>query len=124
MLGRTIYEIRKKRGLSLTELAERAKISKSYLSNIERDINKNPSIQVIKRIAIVLDTDLKALINTEIIEETQQNPDKEWIELAKELQNSGIAKEQIPDYKMLLEFIKWRNLTEKKITEEQSDDSK
>jgi XRE family transcriptional regulator of biofilm formation len=124
MLGRTIYEIRKQRGLSLTELAERAKISKSYLSNIERDINKNPSIQVIKRIAIVLDTDLKALINTEILEETQQNPDKEWIELAKELQNSGIAKEQIPDYKMLLEFIKWRNLTEKKITEEQSDDSK
>jgi XRE family transcriptional regulator, master regulator for biofilm formation len=124
MLGRKIYEIRKQRGLSLTELAERAKISKSYLSNIERDINKNPSIQVIKRIAFVLDTDLKALINTEILEETQQNPDKEWIELAKELQNSGIAKEQIPDYKMLLEFIKWMSLNEKKITEEQSDDSK
>ncbi|WML51596.1 helix-turn-helix domain-containing protein [Neobacillus sp. PS3-12] len=112
MLGRNIYKIRKQRGFSLTELAERAKISKSYLSNIERDINKNPSIEVIKRIAIVLDSDLKALINTDVLEENQKNPDKEWIELAKELQNSGIAKEQIPDYKMLLEFIKWQNLKE------------
>ena len=72
MIGKNIYEIRKQRGFTLSELAERAKISKSYLSNIERNINKNPSIQVIKKIAMVLEIDLKALLNTEIIEETQK----------------------------------------------------
>lgn len=31
--------ISKKKGLTLSELAERAGVSKSYLSNIERNIN-------------------------------------------------------------------------------------
>lgn len=39
MLGKNIYQFRKKRGLTLSELAERAGVSKSYLSNIERNIN-------------------------------------------------------------------------------------
>ncbi|MCQ6278889.1 XRE family transcriptional regulator [Bacillus sp. EB600] len=112
MIGNNIYEIRKQRGLTLSELAERAKISKSYLSNIERNINKNPSIQVINKIAMVLRIDLKALLTTELIEETQKIPDKEWIDLARELKNSGIEKEEISDYKMLLEFIKWKNQSE------------
>ena len=43
MIGKNIAEIRKKRGYTLSELAELANISKSYLSNIERNINKNPS---------------------------------------------------------------------------------
>ena len=37
MIGKNILRIRKGRALSLTELAERANIAKSYLSNIERN---------------------------------------------------------------------------------------
>lgn len=110
MIGEYIYETRKKRGLTLSELAARADISKSYLSNIERNIYKNPSIQVVKNIARVLEIDLKVLLNTEVIEETPRVQDRELLELARELKNSGIKKEQIPDYRMLLEFIKWKNL--------------
>ena len=44
MIGKNIYWLRKEKGLTLSELAERANIAKSYLSNIERNINQNPSI--------------------------------------------------------------------------------
>ncbi|MGX2961370.1 helix-turn-helix domain-containing protein [Peribacillus sp. JNUCC 23] len=46
-----MLRIRKQRGLTLSELAEKAFISKLYLSNIERSLNKNPSIQVLEKIA-------------------------------------------------------------------------
>ena len=66
MIGNNIYKLRKQRGLTLSELAERAKISKLYLSNIEREINKNLSIQVINKIAVVLHVDLSILLKYEI----------------------------------------------------------
>lgn len=109
MIGKIIYEIRKQRGYTLSEVAERAKISKSYLSNIERNLNKNPSIQVIQKIAIVLDVDLKTLLKSESFDEELQMPDKEWFDFVQELKESGMDKEQIQEYKMLLEFIKWWN---------------
>lgn len=106
MIGRNIYEIRMKKGLTLSELAERASISKSYLSNIERNLNQNPSIQVVKKIAHVLNIDLKVLLKTEATDEYQQQQDKEWIEIINELKKSGIEKQE---YKTLIEFIKWQN---------------
>ncbi|ETI67560.1 helix-turn-helix domain-containing protein [Neobacillus vireti] len=109
MIGRNIYEIRLKKGLSLSELAERANISKSYLSNIERNLNQNPSIHIIKKLAAVLDVDLRSLVKTEINEERQQYLDREWLDFINELKESGVEKEQIQEYKTLIEFIKWKN---------------
>lgn len=109
MIGKNIYEIRMKKGFTLSELAGRAGISKSYLSNIERNINQNPSIQVIKKIANVLNVDLQFLLKTEITNESQQLPDREWIDLANELKSSGIGKDQINEFRQILEFIKWQN---------------
>jgi XRE family transcriptional regulator, master regulator for biofilm formation len=107
MIGKNIYEIRKRRGLTLTELAERAGIAKSYLSNIERNLNQNPSINVIEKIASVLEVDLKELLGTSDRKEPQL--DSEWVEFVKELRDSGVEKDQIQEYKMLLDFIKWQN---------------
>lgn len=109
MIGKNIYELRKKRGLTLSELAGRANISKSYLSNIERNMNRNPSIQVVKKIASVLDVDLHMLLKVGVSEEDFQLPDKEWFDLVNELKKSGIDKEQLQEYKTLIEFIKWQN---------------
>ncbi|MEH7440669.1 helix-turn-helix transcriptional regulator [Neobacillus drentensis] len=113
MIGKNIYEYRMKRGLTLSELAERANISKSYLSNIERSLNQNPSIQVIRKIALVLNVDLKSLLQMDNTKEEPQLPDKEVIELVSELKESGMDKEE---YKTLIEFIKWqkRNMGAKK----------
>lgn len=44
MIGKRVKQLRTERGLSLTELAEKAGVAKSYLSTIERDIQSNPSI--------------------------------------------------------------------------------
>lgn len=109
MIGKNIYEIRKRRGFTLSELAERANISKSYLSNIERDINRNPSIQVIKKVADVLGVDLKELLKPESGLETGQLLEKEWVDFINDLKESGLHKEQIHEYKTVFDFIKWQN---------------
>lgn len=69
MIGKNIAELRKRRGFTLTQLAERANMSKSYLSNIERDLNRNPSLEVMKKIGAVLNVDLLTLLNTNNKEE-------------------------------------------------------
>lgn len=109
MIGKNIAELRKRRGFTLTQLAERANMSKSYLSNIERDLNRNPSLEVMKKIGAVLNVDLLTLLNTNNKEEPTYFLDKEWIEFINELQDSGMKKEQIPQYKPLIEFIRWQN---------------
>lgn len=109
MIGKNISKIRKKRGYTLSELAELANISKSYLSNIERDINKNPSIHIINSIANVLHVDLKTILKTGTDIETQLLIEKEWIDFLNTLKELGVLKEHIQDYKILIEFIKWRN---------------
>lgn len=108
MIGKNIYDIRKRRGLTLTELAERAGIAKSYLSNIERNLNQNPSINVIEKIASVLEVDLKELLGSGD-DKIEPQMDNEWVEFVKELRDSGVEKDQIQEYKMLLDFIKWQN---------------
>ncbi|WP_456277300.1 helix-turn-helix domain-containing protein [Bacillus sp. AK128] len=109
MIGKNILEIRKNRGLTLTELAERASISKSYLSNIERDLNQNPSLHVMKKVATVLDVDIKTLLKYEGNEEKSVLIETEWIEFVNELKETGIDKDQLQDYKTVIEFIKWQN---------------
>lgn len=111
-----MYELRKQKGLTLSELAKRTKISKSYLSNMERDLNRNPSIDVVKRIATVLDVELDIFLSLEKMNDVQQEVDKDLIDFAAQLKESGIEKEQIKEYKALIEFIKWKNqnsITEK-----------
>lgn len=107
MIGNNIYKLRKQRGLTLSELAERAKVSKSYLSNIERNIHINPSIQVMEKIAVVLHVDLSMLLKSEI-GEVAPSIDEEWLHFIHELIEAGIKIEDIRENISLLEFIKWR----------------
>jgi XRE family transcriptional regulator of biofilm formation len=109
MIGKNISTFRKKRGYTLSELAEQAKISKSYLSNIERNLNKNPSLQIMHRISQVLNVDIKTLLNTGIEEAPSLTLEKEWVDFVNELKELGLQKEQIQQYKPLIEFIKWKN---------------
>ena len=110
MIGINISRIRKSKGLSLTQLAERAGIAKSYLSNIERNVNQNPTINVVERIAAVLEVDINELINLDSKNKvSEQQLDKEWVAFVNELKNSGAEKEKIQEYKRLLEFIKWQS---------------
>ena len=107
MIGENIQSLRKKKGMSLTVLAECADISKSYLSNIERNLNKNPSVHMIGKIAGVLEVSPIELLGLE--QENNEIIEPEWIDFIYELKRSGIAKERIKEYKLLIEFINWQH---------------
>ncbi|MCL6452817.1 MAG: helix-turn-helix domain-containing protein [Alicyclobacillus sp.] len=107
MIGPVIQRLRMERNLSLSELAERAGISKSYLSSIERDIQGNPSIQILEKICHVLGVSLPELLNAESqMEQEMASLDPDWLEIVKEAQESGIDKEQFREF---LEFQIWKN---------------
>lgn len=109
MIGSNIKEIRKRRGLSLSELSERTGISKSYISNIERNLHQNPSIQILNKIALILNVELEELLIPEESLNNKSSIDREWLEFIYELKNSGIKKEHIQEYKTVIEFINWKN---------------
>ncbi|SEA67875.1 XRE family transcriptional regulator, master regulator for biofilm formation [Thalassobacillus cyri] len=104
MIGERIQAIRKQRGLSLTELAERAGVAKSYLSSIERNLQSNPSIQFLEKISSELDVSIHYIFHGD---QEDQALDEGWVELVKKAMESGVTKEQFKDY---LEFNKWKQL--------------
>ncbi|MFJ7974827.1 helix-turn-helix domain-containing protein [Peribacillus sp. NPDC096379] len=107
MIGKNIVKIRKRRGYTLSKLAELTNISKSYLSNIERNLNKNPSLQIMLKISDVLNVDLETLLKTDKDEDTYI--EKEWVDFVNELKELGLEKNDIKKYRTLIEFIKWQN---------------
>lgn len=103
MIGKRIQQLRKSKGLSLTELAERAGVAKSYLSNVERNIQSNPSIQFLEKITDVLNVSVESLIYDENTNDDAL--DKQWLELVVEAMNSGVSKEE---FKEFLDYQKWK----------------
>ncbi|GGI46045.1 transcriptional regulator [Paenibacillus marchantiophytorum] len=106
MIGKRVQQLRKEKGLSLTELAERAGVAKSYISSLERDIQKNPSIQFLEKIASVLKVPVERLIDDqEEMAQNDQELDQEWYAIIKEAMSSGVDKQQFREF---LDFNKWR----------------
>lgn len=104
MIGERIKKLRLQHGMSLTELAERAGIAKSYISSIERQLQTNPSIQVLEKIATVFHTTAENLLKEE---QDQQNViDYEWLNILQDAINSGIPKEELIKF---IEFNKFKN---------------
>lgn len=102
MIGKRIQQLRKSKGLTLSELAERANVAKSYLSNVERSIQSNPSIHFLEKIASILNVSVNSLLYED---DTIEELDPEWNRLIQEAMNSGISKQEFREY---LEFQKWR----------------
>ncbi|MBP1934119.1 helix-turn-helix domain-containing protein [Ammoniphilus resinae] len=109
MIGKRIQQLRKEKGLSLSELAERASVAKSYLSSIEREIQSNPSIQFLEKVASVLQVPVDSLIHPDQ-EQELKHIDEDWMKLVKEAMASGVSKDQFREF---LEFNKWRLEKEK-----------
>ncbi|WP_141504038.1 helix-turn-helix domain-containing protein [Paenibacillus luteus] len=106
MIGERIQMLRKRKGLSLTELSQRAGVAKSYLSSIERGLQQNPSIQFLEKVGAVLNVTVEEIINND--EKTDRKPghlDNEWADLVREAMASGVSKDQ---FKEFLEFNKWK----------------
>ena len=54
MLGEHVRNIRKKRGITLKELAEKTGLSIGYISQIERDLT-DPSLSTLRKLSAALD---------------------------------------------------------------------
>ena len=103
MIGQRIREYRMEKKMSLSELAERAGIAKSYLSSIERNIQSNPSIQFLEKISSVLDIPVNSLLQGDNSE--SEDLDRDWEALVREAMDSGISKDEFREF---LEFTKWK----------------
>lgn len=57
--------IRREKGITLTEIANRTGISIGYLSHLEKGTRKNPSIEIMDKIAKVLDKSVSEVFFTE-----------------------------------------------------------
>lgn len=110
LIGEKIKQLRKEKQMSLSELAEKAGVAKSYLSSMERNLQTNPSIQFIEKISQVLEVPVNELI-TENNTTVETDLDSEWLDLVKEAIESGVSKEKFKEY---LEFNKWRQEQEDK----------
>lgn len=105
LIGEKIKQLRQDKKMSISELAEKAGVAKSYLSSIERNLQSNPSIQFIEKIGVVLGVSVNDIIRDDQAADIEEQLDGEWLKIVQEAMNSGVSKEQFKDY---LEFNKWR----------------
>ncbi|KUP04130.1 transcriptional regulator [Bacillus coahuilensis m2-6] len=103
MIGERVKQLRLEKNMSMTELAERAGVAKSYLSAIERNLQKNPSVQFLEKVAQALGVSMDSILFNQ--QEDKQAVDPDWLDIVHQAQDSGITKEQ---FKEFIEFNKWR----------------
>ena len=78
-LGKRLSDLRKRKDMTLDELSEKSGVSKSILSQIERDLS-NPTVITISRIASALGENLSDFFlkieieDTDIIERSKETP--------------------------------------------------
>lgn len=105
LIGEKIKQLRQDKNMSISELAEKAGVAKSYLSSIERNLQSNPSIQFIEKIGSVLGASVNEILRDDQAAAIEEQLDGEWLKIVQEAMNSGVSKEQFKEY---LEFNKWR----------------
>ncbi|WP_221564742.1 helix-turn-helix domain-containing protein [Alkalihalobacillus sp. TS-13] len=104
MIGDRLKHYRNQKGMSLSELAERAGVAKSYLSSIERNLQTNPSIQFLEKVSNVLKIPLDSLLHDSVDVESD-DLDQGWMKLVQEAMESGVSKEE---FRSFLEYNKWK----------------
>ena len=105
-VGEKIKSLRLEKNYSISELSEKANVSKSYLSYIERGIQGNPSLQVLSRLADNLDTTVEYLMGQQNTKSLMMRVDEEWAGLVDEAIKNGFSKE---DFAYYLDFMKFKS---------------
>ncbi|WP_043933679.1 helix-turn-helix domain-containing protein [Bacillus sp. EB01] len=109
MLGSRIKEMRERKGYSISELAKLADVSKSYLSQIERGVQTNPSLQVLNKVAVTLGTTIEYLLwNEGKTDQTELELDKEWKEMILTAIKEGLRKEDFMEYWKYIKYESWK----------------
>ncbi|EGI2115029.1 helix-turn-helix transcriptional regulator, partial [Listeria monocytogenes] len=106
MIGRRIKELRMEKKLSISQLAEQSEITKSYLSNIERDICTNPTIDVIQKLARGLKVHPSVLLGWE--EDKKKLESKNDSLTCIEDIITSMNNEQLKELKDYVDIIEWK----------------
>ncbi|MFI8493285.1 helix-turn-helix domain-containing protein [Peribacillus butanolivorans] len=101
MIGYRVKSFREKKKMSISELSTKSGVAKSYISSLERNLQTNPTILVLEKIASILCITVDALLHDQI----DHRMDDEWMEIMQDIMGSGISKEE------LREFIEVRQYT-------------
>jgi XRE family transcriptional regulator, master regulator for biofilm formation len=105
MIGERIRELRKQRKMSLSELADRSGVAKSYISSIERNLQSNPSVQFLEKVSGVLGVSVHSLLHSEHGPDADDGLDVVWVQLVQEAMESGVSKDEFREF---LEFSRWK----------------
>ena len=89
-LGETIKEIREKRNMSKAELSRLIEVSPAYITMIENGKKKNPSMNILKKIALVLKIPLYDLITTSVEVDINENRNKANKSIEKDIDKTNI----------------------------------
>ncbi|MFD0588369.1 helix-turn-helix domain-containing protein [Paenibacillus sp. GCM10027627] len=110
LIGENIRALRKSKGLSQEQLALRADINASYMGQVERG-EKNPTIDVLSKIAAALQTPLEKIVNVQ--GETSSVGAEEAARYADKIasQMTGLSiKEQEAVYKFVKQLVQFKEL--------------
>lgn len=94
MIGYRVKSLREERKMSITELSAKSGVAKSYISSLERNLQTNPTILVLEKIAKILCIKVDALLN----EQADNSMDEEWMEIMQDVMGSGISKEEMREF--------------------------
>ncbi|MDM5293747.1 helix-turn-helix domain-containing protein [Peribacillus simplex] len=94
MIGYRVKSLREERKMSISELSTKSGVAKSYISSLERNLQTNPTILVLEKIARILCIKVDALLN----EQADKCMDEEWMDILHDLMTAGISKEEIREF--------------------------
>ncbi|KNH20175.1 hypothetical protein ACS78_18400 [Priestia megaterium] len=103
MIGDRIRTIRVQKRMTLSNLAEKANVTKSYLSNIERNISTNPTIEFVEKVALALNMKPESLLGWE---KDVSSLDNSFSYVKKYLLT--MDDEQLIELKDYIDFILWK----------------
>ncbi|SNS62654.1 XRE family transcriptional regulator, master regulator for biofilm formation [Bacillus sp. OK838] len=94
MIGYRVKSLREERKMSISELSTKSGVAKSYISSLERNLQTNPTILVLEKIARILCIKVDALLN----EQADKVMDEEWMAIMQDVMGSGISKEEMREF--------------------------
>ncbi|WHY55233.1 helix-turn-helix domain-containing protein [Peribacillus simplex] len=94
MIGYRVKAHREERKMSISELSAKSGVAKSYISSLERNLQTNPTILVLEKIARILCIKVDVLLN----EQADKSIDEEWMEIMHDVMESGISKEEMREF--------------------------
>jgi transcriptional regulator with XRE-family HTH domain len=109
MNGYKLKGMRVEKGVSLSKLSEMTGISKSYLSLIERNIQKNPSLDILEKIAKTFEVTVEDLVRREKAETelfcNKIPPVKSKLKVEIELSEDQLTPKKLKQIKELIDAL-------------------